>query len=217
MVFEKEFADYGYTDLVAYSGKDITEDMISACLFIEKKFYGEDKCLDAENVKEIILKTNQMCFVIVDKIKNAIVGYSFWLPLKTSVLNDFIKNKTTLLKFDEDYFTGFKEQNINLFLASEAFVLGYDIKKLHELLENIFSKRVLDLAFIGTKVKYIALESRSEFNSSYIVKKLGLSKSIKKDKSTFYFGEYNPKLSYKSDKYFDDIRQYYQKLSDKDN
>ena len=160
MVFEKEFADYGYTDLVAYSGKDITEDMISACLFIEKKFYGEDKCLDAENVKEIILKTNQMCFVIVDKIKNAIVGYSFWLPLKTSVLNDFIKNKTTLLQFDEDYFTGFKEQNINLFLASEAFVLGYDIKKLHEPLENIFSKRVLDLAFIGTKIKYIALSTQ---------------------------------------------------------
>lgn len=213
MIFEKEFADYGYTDLIAYSGKDITEDMISACLFIEKKFYGEDKCLDSENVKEIILKTNQMCFVIVDKIKNAIVGYTFWFPIKTSVLNDSIKNKTTLLSFKEDDFSGFKEPTINLFLASEAFVLGYDIKKLHEPIEDIISKRILDLAFIGTKIKYVAIESRVDFNSSYLIKKLGLIKNIKKDKSTLYFGEYNPKLTYKSDKYFDDIRQYYQKLS----
>lgn len=215
MVFEKEFAEYGYTDLVAYNGKDITNKMIDACLKIENKFYGTDKSIDSNNIKNIILETNQMCFIIVDKVRHSIVGYSFWFPVKTSIFNDFIKNKTTLLSFSDDYFSNFKAPFINLFLASEAFVLGYNIKKLHEPLQDIISKRILDLAFIGTRIKYVAIESRGDFTKSYLTKKMGLTENINKDKSTFYFGKYNPITCYKSSKYADDIRNYYNSLADK--
>lgn len=211
MIFEKEFKEYGYTDLVAYSGKDITEDMVDVCMIIDKKFYAPEYTKYSDNLKETVLKYNQMCFVFVDKVKNAIVGYSFWLPIKTKVFNAFIKSNQMLQEFREGYFSSYKDENINLFLASEAYVLGYDIKVLHEAVEDIFSRRILDLAYNGVKVKYIAFEACNKFDEDFLVKNLGLSKKVKKDISTFYYDEYSPEKVYKSSKYASGIKQYYKK------
>lgn len=209
MIFEKEFKEYGYTDLVAYSGKDITEDMVDICISIDKKFYSPEYTIGSDSLKESVLKYNQMCFVFVDKVKNAIVGYSFWFPIKTKVFNAFIKSNQMLQEFRDAYFSSYKDEYINLFLASEAYVLGYDIKKLHEAVEDIFSRRVLDLAYKGTKIKYIAFEACNKYDEEFLVKHLGLTKKVKKDISTFYYSEYSPEKVYKSSKYASGIKQYY--------
>lgn len=212
MIFDKEFAQYGYTDLVAYSGKDITDDMLNACMVIEKKFFEPQYTEYSDNLVECVKKYNQMCFVFIDKVKNAVVGYSFWFPIKTTVFNAFIKSKYMLLELRDNFFSNYKDETINLFLASEAYVLGYDIKKLHEAVEDVFSRRILDLAYNGTKVKYIAIEACCEYDEKFLVKLLGLTNKVKKDISTFYYGEYSPETVYKSSKYASGIKQYYTKL-----
>ena len=212
MIFSKEFTEYGYTDLVAYSGKDITDDMLAACSIIQKKFFDAEYTVYTDNLLECVKKYNQMCFVFVDKVKNAVVGYSFWFPIKTPVFNAFIKNNFTLLELRSNFFSNYKDPTINLFLASEAYVLGYDIKRLHEAVEDIFSRRILDLAYNGTKVKYIAMEAVCDYDEKFLAKLLGLTNKIKKDKSTFYYGEYSPENVYKSSKYASGIKQYYAKL-----
>ena len=212
MIFDKEFAEYGYTDLVAYSGKDITDDMLNACKIIEKKFFEAEYTESTDNLIECVKKYNQMCFVFVDKVKNAVVGYSFWFPIKTKVFNAYIENDFTLLELRDNFFSSYKEPTINLFLASEAYVLGYDIKRLHEAVEDVFSRRILDLAYKGTKVKYIAIEAVCDYDEKFLVKLLGLTNKVKKSKSTFYYGEYTPETVYKSSKYSSGIKQYYAKL-----
>ena len=138
MIFDKEFTEYGYTDIVAYSGKDISDDMLNACKIIEKKFFEAEYTESTDNLIECVKKYNQMCFVFVDKVKNAVVGYSFWFPIKTKVFNVYIENNFTLLELRDNFFSNYKESTINLFLASEAYVLGYDIKRLHEAVEDVF-------------------------------------------------------------------------------
>ncbi len=216
MIFDKEFKEYGYTDLIAYSGKDITEEMLDDCMKLEKDFYAEEYTQDSENLKTCVLNHNQMCFIFKDIVKNVIVGYSFWFPIKTKVFNAFIKSKYSLLKFEENYFSNYKDKVINLFLASEAYITGYDIKRLHEAVEDIFSRRVLDLAYKGTKIKYIALESCCRFEEEYIVKLLGLTQKVQKERTVFFFDEYSPEKVYLSSKYASGIKQYYSKLNNDD-
>lgn len=216
MIFEKEFKEYGYTDIIAYSGKDITEEMLSECMNIEKNFYTKEYTQDVENLKNCVLNHSQMCFIFKDIVKNVIVGYSFWFPVKTKVFNAFIKSKHSLLKFEENYFSSYNDKFINLFLASEAYITGYDIKKLHEAVEDVFSRRVLDLAYKGTKIKYIAMESCCNFEEKYIVRLLGLTQKVKKEKTYFFFDEYSPEKVYLSSKYASGIRQYYSMLDEND-
>ena len=216
MIYDKEFKEYGYTDVVAYSGKNITEEMLDECMILEKNFYPEGFSQDPKNLKNCVMKYGQMCFVFKDIVKNVIVGYSFWFPTKTKVFNAFIKSNKTLIEFEESFFSSYSDKVINLFLGSEAYITGYDIKKLHEAVEDIFSRRILDLAYKGTKVKYIAIESCCKFEEQYIVKLLGLTQKVKKERTTFYFDEYSPEKVYNSSKYASGIKQYYSMLDNKD-
>lgn len=216
MIFDKEFKEYGYTDIVAYSGKHITEEMLDECMVLEKNFYPEGFSQDPKNLKACVMKFGQMCFVFKDTVKNVIVGYSFWFPTKTKVFNAFIKSNKALIEFEESYFSSYNDKIINLFLGSEAYITGYDIRKLHEAVEDVFSRRVLDLAYKGTRIKYIAIETCCKFEEEYLVKLLGLTQKVKKEKTTFYFDEYSPEKVYNSSKYASGIKQYYASLKASD-
>ena len=216
MVFEKEFQDYGYTDIIGYSGKNITEKMIAECVEIDNQFFEPEFIWDADNMKEIVLKFNQMCFVFVDKTINKVIGFSFWLPIKTKVFNAFIQNNVPLLEFRENFFSSYKEEYINLFLSSEAYVLGYDVKKLHKAVEDIFCKRLIDLAYIGTKVKYVAFEATCKFDEQYLAKTIGFTQKIKRKTTTFFYDEYSPEKIFKESKYISGLKQLYKTSEEKD-
>lgn len=213
MIYEKEFQAYGYNDIVGYSGKHITDEMIDSCMTINKKFYAKDFVFD-DSIKDIVKKYNQMCFVFQDKSDNSIMGYSFWFPIKTKVFNAFIQNNQTLQEFRDSFFSSYKEESVNLFLASEAYVLGYDIKELHKAIEDVFQKRILDLAYNGIMVKYVAMESRCKFDEQFLVKNLGLTLKDKKEKSTFYYDKYSPYTIYSDSKFASGLYQYYKKKQD---
>ena len=216
MIFDKEFKEYGYTDVIAYSGKDITDELFEKCMDIEKDFYPEEFSRNMKNLKDTVLKHNQMCFIFKDIVRNIVIGYSFWLPIRTKVFNQFIKSNEPLFIFGDNYFSNYSEKTVNLFLASEAFITGYDIKQLHKCVEDIFSRRVLDLAYKGTQIKYIAIESCCRFEEEFLVKLLGLTQKVKKEKTTFYFDKYSPEATYKTSKYVSGIKQYYAILAAKD-
>lgn len=216
MIFEKEFQDYGYTDIVGYSGKHITDDMLAQCVEIDNNFFEPEFIWNADNMKEMVSKFNQMCFVFVDKTINKVIGFSFWLPIKTKVFNAFIQNNIPLLEFRENFFSTYKEESVNLFLSSEAYVLGYDIKKLHKAVEDIFCKRLIDLAYLGTKVKYIAFESTCKFDEQFLAKKIGFTQSVKRKKTTFFYDEYSPDIIYSDSKYASGLKQLYKDLDEKD-
>ena len=210
MIYQNEFKSYGYNDLVCYTGKDITEQMIDECISINKNFYKKEFVWNNE-IKSFVLNYSQMCFVFVDKSNNSVMGYSFWFPLKTKVFNAYIKSNQTLVNFKESYFSSYKESVINLFLAGEAYLVGYDIKVLHNAVEDIFQKRILDLAYNGISVKYIAMESKCNFDEQFLIKQIGLTRFDKKPNSVFYYGDYSPYIIYNESKFADNLKQYYQK------
>lgn len=214
MIFDREFKEYGYTDLIAFSGKDISEEMLLDCKKIYQNFYSAEFANNFDALKAVILKHSQMCFVVKDTVKNVVVGFSFWFPIKTKIFNQFIATKKPLLNFEENYFSSFNDKTVNLFLASEAYILGYDIKTLHNSIEDIFSRRVLDLAYKNTKIKYIAIESKCSFDEKILVKLLSLKQFVKKQNTTFYFDEYKPEKVYKGSKYAQGIKQYYAMLDE---
>ena len=210
MVFDKIFEDYDFGDIVAYSGRDIKDEMLDACFEIDTDFYDEEYYWDISEIKKIVKKHGHMCFVFYDKAEKSVMGYSFWFPIKTLVLNAFIKEKRMLLNIKENYCNDYNEhKEVNLFLGGEAFVVGYNLIELHKAIEDLFQRRVLDMAKAGIKVKYISAEACCRYDEEFIIPKLGLEKVIKKDKSKFYYGDYSPITTYADSKYVKQLIEYY--------
>lgn len=210
MVIENIFQAHGFDKIIAYSGKDITEQMIDACFEIDRSFYEEEYYWEKSEIKEIVKTYGQLCFVFFDTEDKKVMGYSFWLPIKTKVFNAFIKEKIMLLNIKQSYCASYKENDhINLFMGGEAFVKGYNLKKLHKAVEDLFQKKILDLAYKGVKIKYIAIESCCQYDEAFLLPMLGFEKKVKKNKSTFYYDEYSPRKTYKDSKYVADIKQFY--------
>ena len=211
MIFEEEFAEIGFDGILAVSASDITDEMIDKCFEIDRKFYKEEYSWENSEIKQIIKKFGHFCFVFLDKEEKSVMGYSFWIPVKTDVLNEFIKTKQMLILLKEEYCEEFKPNcNINLFCGGEAFVPGYDLQNLHNAIENLFQRKVLELANIGSRVEYIAIEVCCKYDEEYLIPLLGLEKSIKKDKSLFYYGKYSPTKIYPDSRYVHEIQKFYQ-------
>ena len=209
MVVEKFFARYGFDDLVAYTGKDISDEMIDTCIAHASGFY-DNNFIWGQATKNIVKKFNKFCFVFVDTSTKQIIGHSFWFPVKTKIFNGFIKLQKMLLDLREEYFSDFdnEKKEINLFQAAETYVAGYDLANLHRAVEDHFQSKVLKLAQKGIKVKYIALESCCKFDE-YLVSRLGLTKKVKKPNTTFYYDIYSPRRVYKDSPEAKELREYY--------
>ena len=86
MIIDKYFKKYGFDDIVAYTGANITDDMIDKCMEIDSNFYKPEYAWDAE-IKSVVHAFHQFCFVFIDKSENKLIGYSFWFPIKTKIFN----------------------------------------------------------------------------------------------------------------------------------
>ena len=209
MIFEKEFKKYGLESFIAYSGSDITDKMINECFEIDKGFYNAKYSIESSQIREIIKKYGQICFVIVEKTENKVIGYSYWIPIKTSVFLDFIKKEEMLLNLEISQCSSFNEPEINLFSAGEAFLRGYDLQNLHKCVEDLFLNKILTLAEKGIKIKYVALEGVCSYDNEFLAPKLGLSKGVKKGNSLFYCDKYSPDKLYSDSPISKKIAEYY--------
>ncbi len=209
MIVEKFFARHGFDDLVAYTGKDITDEMIDECIKQAANFYDKN-FVWGPATKNIVKKFNKFCFVFRNRDTRQIVGHSFWFPIKTSVFNNFIKSNEMLLDIKEEYFADYEnaKKTVNLFQAAEAYVPGYDLANLHRAVEDHFQSKVLSLAHNGIKIKYIALESCCKFDE-YLVSRLGLTQKVQKPNTTFYYDIYSPKKVYKESREAKDLEEFY--------
>ena len=210
MIIENIFEKHGFGDIVAYIGKDISDSMIDECFEIDRNFYDDEYSWETSEIRQIVKKLGHLCFVFYDKADKKVMGYSFWLPVKTKVFNAFIKEKVMLLNIKENYCSDYNEsEHVNLFLGGEAFVKGYDLKSFHKAVEDAFQLRILDMANAGIKVKFIAAEVCCDYDEKYLMPKLGLSNKVLKDKSIFYYDEYSPKKVYKDSAYAKKLYEYY--------
>lgn len=209
MILEDDFRELGISNVCAYSGKDLSDDLIQRCFNLDNVFYKQEFQWNMYGIDKIIKKYPQMCFVFIDKEKGNIVGYSYWLPIKTEILQEFINNKTALLDIKEEYCMSYNQTNINLFLGGEAFVPGYDLNNLHLAIENIFQYHILSLAQKGSKVNLIAFDSVCKYDEEYLVKRTNMKNCIKKSNCNFYYDKYNPKTFYNQSKYCEELMKYY--------
>ncbi len=211
MVFEKDFGRYGFENVIAYSGKDITDQMIEEGFKISNTFFNAEYQIDKSEIKEVIKNFGNFCFIIYDKEESKVIGYSYWIPVKSKIINDFLKNKEILIFMKKEYCASFDESKINLFQAGEAFETGYDLDNLHKGLEDIFQGKVLSLAKKGTKIEFIAIEAVCKYDEDYLVKLLGLKHKLVKDKSTFYCEFYDPTKVYNRSRFVNELKEYYKK------
>lgn len=209
MVFEKEFKHYGFESVVAYSGTDITEEMMNESFKVSDDFFHEEYQINESKIKDIVKNVGQICFIIKDESVNKVIGYSFWVPIKEQVFVNFIKANEMLMFIEEEHCSKFNEPVVNLFQAGEAFVGGYDIDLLHKALEDIIQQKILVLAKKGVKIGYVAIEAVCEYDEKYLAKLLGLSKGVKKEKSIFYCDKYSPSKTFARSMYAEYLKEYY--------
>lgn len=210
MIIENEFRENGLDNIICYSGKDITDDFIKRCFNLDKAFYGKQFQWDTLGIENTIKKYNQMCFVFVDKERGNIVGYSYWFPLKLDVLNNYIKNKETLLGISEEDCSPFSVSPVHLFLGGEAFVPGYDLLTLHRVIEDIFQYHILCLAEKGIKVGTISFDAVCKYDEDYLVKRTNLKNCVQKNDCNFYYDKYYPDTVYNQSKYCNELKKFYQ-------
>jgi len=209
MIIEQDFKNYGIQNVVAYSGKDINENLIDRCFKLDEVFYREQFKWDDTSIKETILANPEMCFVFIDKVKGSVVGYSYWFPIKTEVLDKFVREENPLLDIKKEYCTGYKSSPINLFLGGQAFVPGYDMAELHKAIEDIFQKHILFLAQNGIMVDTVSFDSVCSYDELYLVPRCGLTNRVEKKDCYYYFGKYNPKEFYRNSKYAQKLKEFY--------
>lgn len=209
MIFEKEFQRYGFDNIVAYSGTDITDKMIEESFKISEAFFDAEYQIKDSQIRELIKHVGQICFMIYDKSKKQVIGYSFWLPIKSKVFIEFLKNKEMLMFIKEDYCAKFNEPTVNLFQTGEAFVAGYDLDNLHRGLEDIIQEKILVLARKGVKVEYIAIEAVCKYDEEYLAPLMGLTKKIKKGNSSFFCDKYSPRTTFARSKVCAELKEYY--------
>ena len=209
MIYEKEFKKYGFDDVVAYSGVDITDQMMDESFQVSESFFADEYQIKDSKIRELVKKTGQICFVIYDKSVKKVIGYSFWLPIKSKVFIDFLENKEMLMFIEEEYCSRFDEPTVNLFQTGEAFVSGYDLDTLHRALEDIIQSKILTLAKKNIKVEYLAIEAVCKYDTEYLAPLMGLSKKINKGNSMFFLGRYSPKTAFARSALSVELMQYY--------
>lgn len=209
MIYEKEFRRYGFDDLVAYSGVDITDKMMDESFKVSAEFFEDEYQIKDSKIRELIKTTGQICFIIYDKSAKKVIGYSFWLPIKSKVFIEFLENKEMLMFIEEEYCSKFDEKTVNLFQAGEAFVTGYDLDNIHRAIEDIIQSKILTLAKKDIKVEYLAIEAVCKYDEEYLVPLMGLTKKINKGNSLFFLGKYSPKTSFARSKLSAELMEYY--------
>ena len=210
MINENEFIELGFKNIVSYSGKDITPELIDRCFKLDRAFYQQEFLWEHTDIKNTILNHSQMCFIFMDKSRESIIGYSYWFPVKKEILQKFKDEKTVLLDIKNEYVSGYTTSPVHLFLGGEAFVPGYDLLNLHQAVENIFQYHILYLALKKyIKVDIISFDSVCQYDQEYLVPRTGLKSSSQKKDCIFYYGRYNPRTFYKESKYCDELKKYY--------
>lgn len=209
MIFERELVRYGFSDLCIYTAADITDAMIEDGFKISDSFFGTDYSIRNSPIKDVIKSHGKFCFIVYNKAEKKVIGYSYYIPIKISVFKEFKEKEEMLLSLKDEYCADFSEPKINLFCAGEAFVTGYDLDKIHRALEDIFQWKVLSLAKKGTKIATVSIEAVCKYDEEYLVKLLGLNRSVKKHNSTFYCDQYLPEKVFSRSIYVKDLIEYY--------
>ena len=100
MIFEKEFNNYGFENIVAYSGEDISPKILEESFAVSDNFFAAEYQINKSKIREVIKKYGQMCFIIVDKNE---IKYIFSMPLKllflisSSISGSVFKNQSLTL------------------------------------------------------------------------------------------------------------------------
>lgn len=209
MIIKNEFDEVGIDNVVAYSGKDITPELIDRCFKLDGAFYKKEFSWENTDIKNTILNNSQMCFIFIDNNRGNIVGYSYWFPIKKEILQKFIDEKNILLDIKNDYCSGFTAPSIDLFLGGEAFVPGYDLMNLHKAVEDIFQYHILHLAKKGIKVRTVSFDSVCQYDEEFLVARMGLKNRVQKKDCAFHYGKYNPKVVYSDSKYCSELEKFY--------
>ena len=209
MIIKNIFEEHGFDNVVSYSGKDLSLDLIKRCLNLDKVFYKKDFYWDTFNIEKVLLQRNELCFVFIDSISQNIVGYSYWLPIKTEILEEFKQNKKALLEIKPEYCTDFKQPKVNLFLGGEAFVPGYDLLNLHKAIEDIFQIHILHLAENNVLIDTICFDAVCAYDKDYLVPLTGLRNKSEKENCDFYYDTYSPNRVYKESIYAKELKKYY--------
>lgn len=209
MVYEKEFSQHGFNNIVAYSGVDISDQMMEESFKVSESFFEDEYQIKDSKIRDLIKKTGQICFVIYDKAEKKVIGYSFWLPIKSQVFANFLQNKEMLMFIEEEHCSKFDEPVVNLFQAGEGFVPGYDLDNLHRAVEDIIQNKILQLAKRGVLVEYLAIEAVCKYDKEYLAPLMGLTKNVNKGNSVFYLGKYSPKTFFARSNLSDELKNYY--------
>ena len=209
MIIKDLFQNNGFNNITAYSGKDIDDELINRCLKLDGVFYDDQFLWKDFNIADTIKQYSQMCFILVNDEKNTIVGYSYWFPIKSEILNQYIKEKKILLNIEPQFCTGYNVPNINLHCAGEAFVPGYDLLNLHKVLEDLFQYHILCLAQKGTKVSTLSVDSVCAYDEQYLVKRSGLKYCEEKNDCKFFYDKYDPRLIFSESIYCQELLKYY--------
>lgn len=209
MIFKDIFVENGFPSLIAYSGADLKDSLIRRTFNLDEVFFNDEYLWTYSDMGEIIENNKEMCFVVVNEDAGNIVGYSYWLPLKTQVIENAIKKNFNLIFLDQDCLQSFSNPEVNLNLASEAFIPGWDLKRLHKIIEDIIQYSILQLAKKGTKVNFVVMDNVCQYDE-FLCDKLGLDNRYETDhNSKICYTTYSPTKCYSSSKYVEELKKYY--------
>ena len=171
------------SNIICFTGDDISNDMIEKCFMIDNDFFEEKYLYNRERVKSWIKKYNEFCFVFYDLKKNEIIGYNFILLIDISAFKKYLNGEISYFTLGSSQFVNDKNNcDAALLYLSTAYSPNSKISLLMSMTQNAITDLIIDYKLkSNVNIKYYFLDAVCKFDEEY-----AMSMKLKPYKITAY-------------------------------
>ena len=157
------------SNIICFTGDDISNDMIEKCFLIDSDFFEEKYLYNREKVKSWIKKYNELCFVFYDLKKGEIIGYNFVLLIDIDTFKKYMNGEISYFTIGSTQFVNDKTDcDAALFYLSTAYSPNCNIATLMSMTQNAITDLIINYKVRNNvKIKYYFLDAVCKFDKEY--------------------------------------------------
>ena len=195
MIYSSYNYPYCPTNIICFTGDDISSNMIEQCFKIDENFFEEKYIYDREKVKKWIKKYSDLCFIFYDLKANKVIGYNFLVILSMQAYESYLRGEISYFTIGANQFVNDKNnvQGALLYLSS-AYAPNLNISLMSKLVQNAMTDLIIGRRLdYNIVIKKYFLDAVCQFDEEYAkFMKLPFVKQTAYG-SKIYAGDFNPR------------------------
>ena len=212
MIYSKFNYSHCPSNIICFTGSDISDEMIEACFKIDEDFFEEKYFYEKTRVRNRIKEYNEFCFIFYDLRINKVIGYNFMVLLDMSAFDKYLKGEVSYFTIGANQFVN-KSKNASaaLFYLSSAFTPNLNISLMAKMVQNAVTDLIINYKLTrNIKIEKYFLDAVCKFDEEY--SKFIKLKFYKQTAygSKIYIEDFNPRTFFPNAVNFDILNKAYE-------